>query len=122
MPQFEYKTVPAVTRGQKEKGVKTPEARFALALEQQLNALAADGWEYCRAEMLPSTERAGLTGTTTEWRHILIFRRPAPELQMEALPAPDMVSEEPLEAAETPQEDATEQEDMPTENKTKTVD
>ncbi|MEM8579123.1 MAG: DUF4177 domain-containing protein, partial [Pseudomonadota bacterium] len=75
MTHYEYRVVAATNRGQKAKGVKTAEARFALALEQQINAEAAEGWEYQRAEMLPSLERAGLTGTTTEWRHMLVFRR-----------------------------------------------
>jgi len=106
MTRYEYKVVPATTRGTKAKGVKAPEARFALALEAQINELAAEGWVYQRAEMLPSTERAGLTGTTTEWRHMLIFSRPvaqedAPEPA--ALPAPE---EAEATEPEEPQEDA----------------
>lgn len=81
MPEFEYKVVPAPTRGEKAKGVKTPEARFALALEQLMNQLAAEGWEYLRADMLPSEERQGLTGTTTNWRNMLVFRRATDESQ-----------------------------------------
>jgi len=76
MTQFEYKVVPAPTRGVKTKGAKTPEARFSNALEVVMNDLAAEGWEYQRAETLPSTERSGLTSTTTNWRHVLVFRKP----------------------------------------------
>ncbi|MCR9125241.1 MAG: DUF4177 domain-containing protein [Rhodobacteraceae bacterium] len=76
MTQYEYKVVPAPGRGEKAKGVRAPEARFALALETLMNRLAEDGWEYLRAEMLPSEERQGLTGTTTNWRNMLVFRRP----------------------------------------------
>ncbi len=75
MAEFEYKVVPAPTKGQKAKGVKAGEARFALALETLMNEMAADGWEYQRAETLPSMERSGFTGTSKEWRNILIFRR-----------------------------------------------
>tara|TARA_R110000764_G_scaffold133384_8_gene221443 strand:- start:2348 stop:2920 length:573 start_codon:yes stop_codon:yes gene_type:complete len=75
MTQYEYKVVPAPAKGLKGEGVKGPEARFANALEGLMNQLAADGWEYLRADTLPSTERSGLTGSTTEWRNMLIFRR-----------------------------------------------
>lgn len=76
MPSFEYKVVPAPSKGQKAKGVKTPEGRFALSVEAVLNEMGADGWEYLRAELLPSDERSGLTGTTVHWRNVLVFRRP----------------------------------------------
>lgn len=75
MPAFEYKVVPAPAKGTKAKGIKTPEARFANSVEITLNEMAAEGWEYLRAELLPSEERSGLTGSTTNWRNVLIFRR-----------------------------------------------
>jgi len=75
MPEFEYKVIPAPTKGAKAKGVKTPEARFAHAVETLMNEMAVEGWEYLRADMLPSEERQGLTGSTTNWRNILVFRR-----------------------------------------------
>ncbi|MEY8801000.1 DUF4177 domain-containing protein [Leisingera sp. XS_AS12] len=76
MQAFEYKVVPAPAKGTKAKGIKTPEARFAHTIELLMNELAAEGWEYQRAELLPSEERAGLTGSTTNWRNVLVFRRP----------------------------------------------
>ncbi|WOI33608.1 DUF4177 domain-containing protein [Tritonibacter scottomollicae] len=75
MQNYEYKVVPAPNRGKKARGVKTPEARFANGIEGVLNEMAAEGWEYQRAEMLPSEERSGLTGTKTTWRNLLVFRR-----------------------------------------------
>ena len=72
---YEYKVVPAPQKGVKAKGVKTPEARFALGIEQAINELAAEGWEYQRSDVLPSTERVGLTGSETNWRTLLVFRR-----------------------------------------------
>ncbi len=75
MPRYEYKVVPAPSKGQKAKGVKTAEGRFALTIQDTLNQMGADGWEYQRAELLPSDERSGLTGTTQNWRNVLIFRR-----------------------------------------------
>ncbi|CUH86419.1 hypothetical protein PH5382_00328 [Phaeobacter sp. CECT 5382] len=78
MQAFEYKVVPAPHKGIKAKGVKTPEARFANSVETTLNEMAAEGWEYLRAELLPSDERSGLTGSTTHWRNVLVFRRAIP--------------------------------------------
>lgn len=76
MQRYEYKVVPAPKKGTKAKGVKTPEGRFATSIEQLLNAMGADGWDYQRAELLPSEERSGLTGSTVQWRNVLVFRRP----------------------------------------------
>ncbi len=73
--QFEYKVVPAPTRGKKARGLKTPADRFALALSEVMNELAAEGWEYQRAETLPSEERSGLTGRSRVDHNLLIFRR-----------------------------------------------
>ncbi len=92
MPHYEYKVVPAPSKGLKGKNIKGAEARFSHALQELMNGLSGYGWEYQRAETLPSTERVGLAGSTTEWRNVLVFRRPrqtdmdafSPEL----LPAP----------------------------------
>ncbi|WP_321828998.1 DUF4177 domain-containing protein [Thalassovita sp.] len=78
MTQYDYKVVPAPARGVKAKGIKGAEARFANAVELQLNELAAEGWEYQRAETLPSEERSGIASSVTAYRSILIFRRPKP--------------------------------------------
>ena len=84
MTRYEYKIVPAPQKGTKAKGVKTPEGRFAVSIEQLLNQLGQEGWEYQRAELLPSEERTGLTGSTVNWRNVLVFRR---LLQADADPA-----------------------------------
>lgn len=85
MSAYEYKVVPAPQKGVKAKGVKAGEARFALALETLMNELAREGWEYQRAETLPSVERSGFTGTATEWRNMLVFRRPVSASNSSAL-------------------------------------
>lgn len=72
---YEYKVVPAPTRGLKAKGVKTAEDRFAHALETEMNTLAADGWEYLRTDTLPSEQREGLMSKTTVYQNMLVFRR-----------------------------------------------
>lgn len=92
MAGWEYKVMPAPTKGLKGKGVKGAEGRFANALETLMNEMALEGWEFQRAETLPSVERVGLTGSATEWRNLLVFRRAVPakkeELTPELLPAP----------------------------------
>lgn len=75
MTSYEYKVVPAPQKGEKTRGIKTPEGRFASAIERAMNEMAADGWEYLRAETLPSEERSGLTSSTNVWRNLLVFRR-----------------------------------------------
>ncbi len=73
---YEYKVVPAPTRGLKAKGIKTAEDRFANALETAMNELAADGWEYQRTDTLPAEQREGLMSKTTVYQNMLVFRRP----------------------------------------------
>lgn len=72
---YEYKVVPAPLRGTKAPGVKTHEDRFALSLETAMNELAADGWEYLRADTLPCDQREGLMSRTTVQHNMLVFRR-----------------------------------------------
>jgi hypothetical protein len=75
MQRFEYKVIPAPKRGEKARGVKTTEERFALALTMLMNELGAEGWDYVRADALPCEERVGLTGTKTTFQNVLVFRR-----------------------------------------------
>ena len=76
----EYRTIPAPRRGLRARGVRDPEARFALAVEAEMNRMAADGWEYVRSDTLPSDERQGLFGgRATVFRTLLVFRRARPE-------------------------------------------
>jgi hypothetical protein len=75
MARYEYKVVPAPKKGRRGKGVKGPEGRFANALETVMNELGAEGWEYQRTDTLPAEERQGLTGRTTVFQNMLVFRR-----------------------------------------------
>ncbi|OZB16893.1 MAG: hypothetical protein B7X55_07165 [Rhodobacterales bacterium 34-62-10] len=72
---YEYRVIPAPVKGTKAKGAKTAEERFALTLQEAMNSMAADGWEFQRAETLPSEERSGLTGRKTVYHNMLVFRR-----------------------------------------------
>lgn len=75
MPRYEYKVVPAPRKGQKAKGVRTSEDRFAHAMTELMNRMAAEGWEYLRADSLPAEERSGWTGRTEVTHNLLVFRR-----------------------------------------------
>ena len=75
MIRYEYKVLPAPSRGQRGKGVKGSDGGFANALETLINQMGSDGWEYQRAETLPSEERVGIASKTTVFRNVLVFRR-----------------------------------------------
>lgn len=76
--QYEYKVLPAPEKGEKTRGLRGADWRFAAAVERAMNDMGAQGWEYLRSDTLPSTERSGLQ-TTTVWRNLLVFRRPLAE-------------------------------------------
>ena len=98
MAHYDYRAIPAPTKGEKIQGMKAPEARFAQTIETLLNAQAAEGWEYMRSDVLPSDERAGLTSTQTIHRALLIFRR--------AKATPHDAADEVIHAAQTAAEAA----------------
>jgi len=75
MPRYEYKVVPAPAKANKIKGLKGTDQRFAASLAEVMNALGAQGWEYQRTDTLPCEERQGLTGKTTRFQNVLVFRR-----------------------------------------------
>ncbi len=75
MKTYEYRVIPAPRRGIKERGLKSSEDRFAHALQTTINTQANDGWEYLRTDTLPSEERQGLTGRSTVYHNMLVFRR-----------------------------------------------
>ncbi|WP_062762794.1 DUF4177 domain-containing protein [Falsirhodobacter sp. alg1] len=75
MTRYEYKVIPAPTKGEKARGVRSASERFALALSGVMNTMGRDGWEYVRAESLPAEERSGWTRRATVVQHILVFRR-----------------------------------------------
>lgn len=75
MQFYEYRVVPAPRRGEKSREARTTADRLALTIGTLMNEMAADGWEYLRADTLPSEERSGLTGKTTTFQNLLVFRR-----------------------------------------------
>lgn len=72
---YEYRVIPAPARGKRAKGARTPADRFSVALQDAINELAVDGWEYHRAETLPFEERSRLGRKSTGFHSVLIFRR-----------------------------------------------
>ena len=95
MARYEYKVIPAPSRGSKAPGLKGAEARFANGLEEAMNEWAAQGWEYLRADILPSEERQGLASTRTFYRSVLVFRRLMAETPQTGRPAPPLTAETP---------------------------
>jgi Domain of unknown function (DUF4177) len=101
MQRFEYKVVPAPTRGEKVRTAKTGADRFAHALSQIMNALGRDGWDYVRADTLPSEERTGFTGRTTVYHNMLVFRRSLPDAVDASPTYPPLSADAPLRIAVT---------------------
>lgn len=75
MQRYEYRVVPAPRKGEKARGLKTVEERFAYTLTAMMNKMGSEGWEYQRADALPVDERVGLTGSKTTYQSLLVFRR-----------------------------------------------
>ncbi|KMW57770.1 hypothetical protein AIOL_002738 [Candidatus Rhodobacter oscarellae] len=102
MARYEYKVVPAPRKPGKIKGVKGTDNRFAHELSALMNEYGADGWEYQRTDTLPCEERSGLTGRTTTFQNMLVFRRALDEGH-----APQAVVETAVAAAPEPITDPT---------------
>ncbi|OCX66059.1 hypothetical protein BFP70_08065 [Thioclava sp. SK-1] len=91
MQQYEYKVLSAPAKGEKSRGLKTGVERFAQTMADTLNRMATKGWEFQRAETLPAEERAGLTGKTTVYYNLLVFRRAlAPSAHVDVMDGADL--------------------------------
>lgn len=105
MPKFEFKVIPAPMKGKSAKGVRGKPEKFAYALSVVMNEMGAGGWDYVRADTLPCEERQGLTSKTTNWHHVLVFRREvagdAEHLDQSATTAPALAAA-PVAAAAAP--------------------
>ncbi|MGV8986783.1 MAG: DUF4177 domain-containing protein [Cypionkella sp.] len=75
MQRYEYRVIPAPRKGEKGRGLKSAEERFAFAMTNLMNKMGVEGWEYQRADALPNDERVGLTGSKTTYQSLLVFRR-----------------------------------------------
>ncbi len=93
MQSHEYRVVPAPRKGLKAKGVRTPGARFAHAVEAEMNRMAREGWEYVRTDTLPCERRRGwFGGRETVFETLLVFRRVRAEPQRDAATMPSAVT------------------------------
>ena len=43
---YEYRVIPAPSKGKKARGLKTAHARFAYAVQELINEVGAEGWSY----------------------------------------------------------------------------
>jgi hypothetical protein len=108
MQAYEYKVIPAPDRGIRVRGARSGAERFAAAVADRMNAMARDGWEYVRADLLPCEERTGLTlKSTTVYHNLLVFRRVVTvEAPAESVALPLTFPRIRLGAAETVADDA----------------
>lgn len=93
MQRFEYKVVNAPRRpvAKRQKGVRTPQDRFAKTLTDLINEEARGGWEYLRADTLPVEQKSGMLSSAKEvFQTVLIFRR---ALSHAVQPEPGSVTE-----------------------------
>ena len=75
MALYEYLVIPAPKRGERARGVRGHEARFANTLQAVINEQADEGWEYQRSDTMPCEQRKGMIGRTMVAQTMLIFRR-----------------------------------------------
>ncbi len=88
MQSHEYRVIPAPRRGVKVKGARTPEDRFARAIEGEMNRMALEGWEFVRSDTLPCEQKSGwFSKPVTVFQTMLVFRRPKAEEVAEPGPA-----------------------------------
>lgn len=93
---FEYHLIPAPRRAKRAKGARTPADRYARTLTDMINAEAAAGWEYLRADTLPVDEKKSMLGAPTEtFQTVLVFRRTVGTGTRAPEPRPVLVDTEP---------------------------
>lgn len=88
MIRYEYKVVPAPQRGRRVRGVKSQDARFAVALEELMNELGEGGWEYLRADTLPCEEKSGFARRSMVHKTVMVFQRPLRDPAADTAPVP----------------------------------
>ncbi len=76
--RFEYRAIPAPSRGRRVRGARDEAARMAQAVSDTLNEMAAEGWEYLHTERLACQRRKGLWGQETTEVALMLFRRARP--------------------------------------------
>ncbi len=76
MPHYEYRVVPTPKSLVRAKGVRDPDMRLGLTLEQALNDEGRQGWEFQRVETVTTEIRRGfLSRSRPETFSVMVFRR-----------------------------------------------
>ena len=87
MSGYEYKVINAPRKPGKARGVKGFDDKYAHTLTELMNEMAADGWQYARAESIPVDEKSGMMGKVTEkYLTLLVFQRPTGATEQEQVP------------------------------------
>ncbi|KIT17743.1 hypothetical protein [Jannaschia aquimarina] len=72
---IEFKVVPAPKKGEHGPNLSNDTDRMAHTLTGIFNEMAAEGWEFLRAERLPNDVGYDMTGTAAKEVTVLVFRR-----------------------------------------------
>ena len=74
---FEYNVIPAPTQMKRSKGAKTAGERLAIELQDAINEMAAQDWEYVRSDTLTVMDKPSRFSRAVEMiETVLVFRRP----------------------------------------------
>lgn len=76
MTEFEYKLFPSPRQISGGAELQTDGASFAPTLEQQINLITSNGWEFVGREAMPVERRRWLILKRTVNEDFLVFRRP----------------------------------------------
>lgn len=74
---YEYRTVPAPTRGARFKGLRSSDDAFSLTVTEMMNEQAREGWEYIRSDKLTQSRGIWPFRRSAPGRNLLVFRRAA---------------------------------------------
>lgn len=81
MTFYDYKVIPAPKQLKRVKGVRSGAELLSVTLADAINAVAREGWEYVRAEVLTAQEEGGFLRRGVEVvETVLVFRRPRESL------------------------------------------
>lgn len=94
MSYYDYKIVPAPKKAKKIKGVSGSGELFALTLNEAINEIARQGWEYYCSETLTAQTPGGwFKRAVTEEQVVLVFRKPREHLSPRLASAPEITAE-----------------------------
>lgn len=100
--RFEYKLEKAPVKKNRYTGLAKSDDAFATTLMDNMNALARDGWQFQRNEVMTETKRGGLLQARKVNHTYMVYRRPLKSdgMTLDAIVAPRRVSAEPAATTE----------------------